>query len=108
MCESGIFVGGSLEDSQDTRTSLIVTGKGRGLTGKPPAFFFLWSSARTGGGGGLSPRTGSAPAVGSRREAADAVRTDLAELRAASVCSGCAPMRRIEAGSDDELGASAR
>jgi hypothetical protein len=35
MCESGIFVGGSLEDSQDTRTNLIVViGKGRGLTAK--------------------------------------------------------------------------
>jgi hypothetical protein len=53
MCESGIFVGGSLEDSQDTRTNRIVTGKGRGLTAKSSAFFFLWSEARTGGGGNL-------------------------------------------------------
>jgi hypothetical protein len=35
MCESEIFVGGSLEDLQDTRTNLIVIGKGRGLTTKP-------------------------------------------------------------------------
>jgi hypothetical protein len=34
MCESGIFVGGSLDDSQDTRTNLIVIRKGRGLTVK--------------------------------------------------------------------------
>jgi hypothetical protein len=35
MCERGIFLGGSLEDSQDTKIDLIVIGKGRGLTAKP-------------------------------------------------------------------------
>jgi hypothetical protein len=35
MCERGIFWGGSLEDSQDTKIDLIVIGKGRGLTAKP-------------------------------------------------------------------------
>jgi hypothetical protein len=37
MCERGIFLAGSLEDSQDTKIDLIVIGKGRGLTAKPPS-----------------------------------------------------------------------
>jgi hypothetical protein len=84
MCESGIFVGGSLEDSQNTRTNLIVIGKGRGLTAKPQAFFFLWSEAQTGGGGVLSPRPGGAPAVFRRRGAAGKVQLDVLELLAGS------------------------
>jgi hypothetical protein len=50
-----------VQDLEDTRTNLTVTGKGRGLTAKPPAFFFLWLEARTGRGGGLSDRFTSAP-----------------------------------------------
>jgi hypothetical protein len=52
-----------VQDLQDTRTNLIVTEKGRGLTAKPSAFFFLWLEARTGRGGGLSGRFTGAPAT---------------------------------------------
>jgi hypothetical protein len=61
MCESGIFVGGSLEDSRDTRTNLIVIGKGRGLTVKPSGL--LPSDTRAQGGScSLSGQIVGAPA----------------------------------------------
>jgi hypothetical protein len=62
MCESGIFVGGSLEDSRDTRTNLIVIGKGRGLTVKPPGLLLPSDTRAQGGSGGLSGQIVGAPA----------------------------------------------
>jgi hypothetical protein len=61
MCEWGIFLGGSLEDSQDTKIDLIVIGKGRGLTAKPSGLLLPQTRAYR-GGGGLSGQAAGAPA----------------------------------------------
>jgi hypothetical protein len=72
---------------------LLITGKGRGLTAKPPAFFFLWLEARTGAVAAYPHARGGAPAVFRRRGAVGKIQLDVLEVVAASVSSGRAPMR---------------
>jgi hypothetical protein len=49
MCESGIFVGGSLEDSQDTRINLRFTRKSRDLIAKLPCLLLPLARSEQGG-----------------------------------------------------------
>jgi hypothetical protein len=68
---------------------MLTTGGGvRGE--RPDGGEFGWPVAVLGGGG--------APVIDWRREAAQHVRLGVLELLAASVSTGCAPMRRIKAG----------
>jgi hypothetical protein len=62
-CESGNFVGGSLEDSQDTKTNLEFTRKSRGLIAKLPGLLLPLARSEQGGGSGWSGQIAGAPAA---------------------------------------------
>jgi hypothetical protein len=62
MCESGIFIGGSLQFCEDTRKDLRFTRKSRGLIAKLPCLLLPMSRSEQGGGGGLSGQIAGAPA----------------------------------------------
>jgi hypothetical protein len=64
-------------------------------------------AAKLGRPAARSPGGDGDPAVARRREVAEAVQTGLAELRAASVCSGGAPMPANRGRTGGELGSMA-
>jgi hypothetical protein len=67
----------------------------------------FWRGAKLGRPVARSPVGDDAPAVAQRREVAEAVQTGLAELRAASNCSGGAPMPANRGRTGGELGSMA-